>query len=74
MYLFDCSSQFGLQEMSPEQRQKIFKKSRRDFDYNNPTRKCSVCYTLSGWHCYTCDGDFCDLHFHDEKHKKLCSL
>jgi len=60
--------------MSPEQRQKIVKKSRMDFDYNNPTRKCSVCYTLSGWHCYTCDGDFCDLHFHDEKHKKLCSL
>lgn len=47
-------------------------KQRKDFDYNKPINKCVICYTLSGWHCYDCDNDFCQLHFHDHKEKNLC--
>jgi len=49
-------------------------RQRKDFDYNNPTRKCIICYTLSSWHCYECETDFCEKHFHDESHKKICKI
>lgn len=49
-------------------------RQRKDFDYNNPTRRCIICYTLSSWHCYECETDFCEKHFHDENHKKGCNL
>ena len=47
-------------------------KPRKDYDYNKPVRKCVVCYTLSGWHCYECNNDFCISHFEDHKQRKLC--
>jgi hypothetical protein len=31
-----------------------------------------VCYTLSGWHCYDCNNDFCETHFQNHKQNNLC--
>ena len=47
-------------------------KQRKNYDYNKPIGKCVICYTLSGWHCYDCDNDFCQTHFEDHKEKQLC--
>jgi len=60
--------------MRTEQKQYRTTRLRKDFDYNNPTRKCVVCYTLSSWHCYECNTDFCEKHFHDDSHRKMCRL
>jgi hypothetical protein len=48
-------------------------KQRKDYDYNKPIGKCMICYTISGWHCYECDNDFCQMHFQDHKQKNLCT-
>lgn len=48
------------------------KKGRKDYDHNNPVRRCSVCYTLSGWHCYDCGKDYCDQHFQAHKDNNQC--
>ncbi len=56
----------------PRQQKPSSAKPRKDYDYNKPIRKCVVCYTLSGWHCYDCDNDFCQMHFQDHKQKNLC--
>ena len=60
--------------MRTEQKQYRTTRLRKDFDYNNPTRKCVICYTLSSWHCYECNTDFCEKHFHDDSHRKMCRL
>jgi len=44
----------------------------RYFDYNQPTGRCKVCSTLSGWHCYDCGGDFCQNHFEHHKDNHFC--
>jgi hypothetical protein len=54
--------------------QKQTTKPRKDFDYNKPIGKCMICYTLSGWHCYDCNNDFCQTHFQDHKEKNLCKV
>lgn len=56
----------------PRQQKQSSSKPRKDYDYNKPIGKCVVCYTLSGWHCYDCDNDFCQMHFADHKEKDLC--
>lgn len=56
----------------PRQQKQSSVKPRKDFDYNKPIGKCVVCYTLSGWHCCDCNGDFCQIHFQDHKEKNLC--
>ena len=48
------------------------KKGRKDYDHNNPVRRCSVCYTLSGWHCYDCGKDYCGQHFQAHKDNNQC--
>ena len=47
-------------------------RSTRYFDYNQPTGKCKVCSTISGWHCYDCGGDFCQNHFERHKNNRIC--
>ena len=49
-------------------------KSSKKFDYNKPISRCSVCYTLSGWHCYDCENDYCESHFHIHKETNQCML
>jgi hypothetical protein len=44
----------------------------RYFDYNQPTGRCKVCSTLSGWHCYDCGSDFCQNHFEHHKDNHFC--
>lgn len=58
-----------------EKKQKTVKtgKPRKDYDHNTPVKKCLVCYTLSGWHCYECNNDFCQAHFYDHKDKNYCT-
>jgi hypothetical protein len=56
--------------MRQEQQKPV--KPRKDYDYNKPIGKCVVCYTLSDWHCYDCNNDFCEVHFQDHKQKNLC--
>jgi len=55
-----------------QQRQQQKSKGKKNYDYNMPFRKCTVCYTLSAWHCYDCDNDFCEIHFQDHKGRSLC--
>jgi len=42
------------------------------FDYNQPTGRCKVCCTISGWHCYDCGSDFCQNHFENHKDNNFC--
>lgn len=54
------------------QKQPTQKNSRKDYDYNKPIGKCSVCYTLSGWRCEDCSNDFCQTHFYEHREKNQC--
>ena len=58
--------------MKPQPRPQKTTSSRKDYDYNKPSGKCVICYTLSGWHCYECGNDYCESHFRDHKEKNLC--
>jgi hypothetical protein len=48
-------------------------RQRRNYDYNQPVARCKICYTISGWHCYDCDNDFCESHFERHKETDFCA-